>query len=347
MLVMIMCAISLIIMAGIMYRTSTVSKLNDRNNKYNQCCIAAGAATEKAFAQLAYYFQVYGLGMASNNLGIYQTNVPNSTDNTYWGQFAFSDGQGNVGQIYVGYLSNYAGAMPSQYTNLSTATAPIYRIVANAWMTNYPDIIGTAQEDVLLSLLPITTFAIFYNGPLEFTYCATMSVRGRTHANDIICVGTSFHAGLLGSGYCRLDHPESTTGRRQSECVEPGHYFPCRFLHQRTNHYSGHDHDQFAFHHRLAHQWRGPGFVPVEGAGCVTRPRFRSWSPTCLRRPFPTRIISFPSPTIPRPSPTIHRCRLPPLAEGSRHHQAPGRRHRLRYWYCSLYHGDPVFLLYE
>ena len=52
------------------------------------------------------------------------------------------------------------------------------------------DIIGSAQEDVLLSMVPITTYAIFYNGVLEFTATATMTVRGRTHANDMIVVGT-------------------------------------------------------------------------------------------------------------------------------------------------------------
>ncbi|MEY4916192.1 MAG: hypothetical protein RL616_105, partial [Verrucomicrobiota bacterium] len=35
------------------------------------------------------------------------------------------------------------------------------------------------------------TWAIFYNGPLEFTQCATMIVNGRVHANGRIYVGTS------------------------------------------------------------------------------------------------------------------------------------------------------------
>jgi hypothetical protein len=192
-LVMVMCAISLIIMVGIMNRTSTVSKLNDRNNKYAIACAAAGAATEKVYARMAYDFQSYGLGQVTNNFlsGLYRTSIPTAAENSYWGNFVFSDPMGNTNQIYVHFLTNYAGPLPSQYTNLCTVPAPIYRIIANVWSASQPDIIGTAQEDVLLSLVPITTYAIFYNGPLEFTQCATMSVRGRTHANDIIAVGTS------------------------------------------------------------------------------------------------------------------------------------------------------------
>ncbi len=181
-------------MVGIMNRTSTVSKLNDRNNKYSILCNAASAATEKVFARLAYDFQNYGLGQVTNNYSssLYQTNIPTSAENSYWGNFIFSDPKtGVTNRIYVGFLTNYSGALPSQYTNLYTQTAPIYRIVANASLAGSPGIIGTAQEDVLLSLVPITTYAIFYNGPLEFTQCADMIVRGRTHANDVICVGTT------------------------------------------------------------------------------------------------------------------------------------------------------------
>ena len=192
-LVLIMCAASLLIMAAVMNRTSTVSKLNDRNNQYTLCCTVAGAATEKVFARMAYDFQSYALGKVTNNLvsGLYATNIPTAAENSYWGNFVFSDAQGHAGSTYVNFLTNYSGPLPSQYTNLFTKTAPIYRIVSNVSLAGSPGIIGTAQEDVLLALLPITTYAIFYNGPLEFTQTADMTVKGRTHANDIICVGTT------------------------------------------------------------------------------------------------------------------------------------------------------------
>ena len=191
MLVMIMAAVALLIMAAVMNRTSTVSKLNDRNNRFNVCNAVAAAAAEKVYARMAFDFQNYGLLQVTNDIGIYVTNIPNSAENPYWGNFVFSDAQGNTNRVYVNYLTNYSGAMPSQYTNLSTTLAPIYRIIVNASQVGYPEIVGSAQEDVLLSMVPITTYAIFYNGDLEFSWCATMTVNGRTHSNGQVAVGTS------------------------------------------------------------------------------------------------------------------------------------------------------------
>ena len=51
-------------------------------------------------------------------------------------------------------------------------------------------VVGTAQEDLMLALVPITTYAIFYNGELEFVDCATMSVSGRVHSNANIDTGS-------------------------------------------------------------------------------------------------------------------------------------------------------------
>jgi hypothetical protein len=190
-LVMIICAASLVIMAGIMNRTSGIAKNNNRNNQLAQCTSVANAATEKVFALMAFDFANYGLGHVSNNLSLYWTNIPSTTENSYWGNFVFSDAQGNTNRTYVNFLTNYTGPLPTQYTNLFTTTSPIYRIISNVSTPGSPDLVGTSQEDVLLALVPITTYAIFYNGPLEFTKCADMVIRGRTHANDIICVGTT------------------------------------------------------------------------------------------------------------------------------------------------------------
>ena len=203
-LVMVMCAISLVIMASVMYRTATVSKLNDRNNQYTLCCTVAGAATEKVFAEMAYDFQAASIAIVTNKYaaGVYAANIPTAAENPYWGNFVFSDAQGNMNKTYIVYLTNYAGALPSQYTNLFTKSSSIYRIVSNVSPVGRPDIIGTSQCDILFALLPIDTYAIFYNGPLEFTWCATMAVNGRTHANDIICVGTSASLTFNGQVTC-------------------------------------------------------------------------------------------------------------------------------------------------
>ena len=127
----------------------------------------------------------------TNHLGMYWTNIPTTAENSYWGNFVFFDAQGNSNQTYANFVTNYPAHCPPNIQIYFTTTSPIYRIISNVSMPGSPDIVGTSQEDVLLALVPITTYAIFYNGPLEFTKCATMTVRGRVHANDIICVGTS------------------------------------------------------------------------------------------------------------------------------------------------------------
>lgn len=282
-LVLCMCAASLIIMLGIMNRTSTVAKLNNRSNNYSICCNVADAATEKVYARLAYDFQNYGLGTVTNNFaaGLYQTNIPTAAENPYWGNFVFSNPlNGQTNSTYVYFLTNYTGMLPSQYTNLSTVSAPIYRIVSNVTMPSSPGIIGTAQEDVLLALVPITTYAIFYNGPLEFTQCATMTVRGRTHANSYIAVGTS--ASLT---FNDLVTATSTVGGPTLDGVSPSPWNENTTfgLNYTTNVPSvqvalsmTNSHGLIEIHRLVNLRSRRWGFC-----GCTTRPRYCCWSPTC------------------------------------------------------------------
>ena len=197
-LVLILSACSLIILSGMMYRTSTISMLNSRNVQLSVLNNAAEAATEKVYAQMSTDFENYGPGLVSSNLTMYRGYVPTTLDNAYWGKIQFSDAQGNMGSNYVGFLTNYTGPLPTQYTNQFATTSPIYRIVSNATMNNSAvnGVIGTAQTDVLLALVPITTYAIFYNGVLEFSDCATMLVNGRVHSNTNICVGAGSGSSL-------------------------------------------------------------------------------------------------------------------------------------------------------
>ena len=204
-MVIILAAASIVILAGVMYRSHTIAILNQRNNSYNTCNIAAEAAVEKVFARLAYDFQANGLMSASNNLSLYRTNIPTAAEDPSWSQFVFSDGQGNVGKTYVNYAYSYTGPLPSAYSGLNTANAPVYRIVSNVQLSNsLYTVTGTAQEDVLLALVPLNTWAIFYNGLLEFTQCATMQVNGPVMANGSIYVGTTagltFNSGVSTSG---------------------------------------------------------------------------------------------------------------------------------------------------
>ena len=194
----IVCA-SAMIMAGTINRTYTVSKLNSRNNQYSTTLNAAEAAVEKVYARMASDFSTPGLALAAvtNNAatGIYQTLVPNTSESSYWSNFIFSDAQGHDNKVYVGFLNNYTGNLPSQFnsggTNLATANAPVYRIVANARMTTgLYSMTNAVQEDILLALVPISTMAIFSTTNMEFVGCAPLTVNGRVHANANIFTGT-------------------------------------------------------------------------------------------------------------------------------------------------------------
>lgn len=187
-------AACLLVAGATISRTYTVAKMNDRNNQYVLSLNAAEAAVEKVYARLSYDFQSSGLGLVTNNLAMYRTNVP--SEDPYWSQFLFTDGQGNTNQTYVNYAYAYSGPLPSQYSSPSGAlfaqNSPVYRIVSNVTLNNGRATMTNAiQEDVLLALVPITEYAIFYNGLLEFTSCATMTVNGKVHCNTNIYVGSS------------------------------------------------------------------------------------------------------------------------------------------------------------
>jgi hypothetical protein len=190
-MVMVLAAAMILILTASMYRTTSVSTLNQRNNEFNACCSAAEAAAEKTFARMAYDFQSYGMGQVAAHLKAgYYNIIPN--EDPYWTNFVFSDAQGNTGRTYVASNSVYGGMLPSAYSGLFTTNAPVYRIVSNAQLANSRyGVVGTAEEDVLLALVPLSTWAIFYNGTLEFSYCAPMVVNGRVQANGPIYVGTT------------------------------------------------------------------------------------------------------------------------------------------------------------
>jgi hypothetical protein len=193
-MVMFLCAASILILTGILNYTTTTSGLNMRSNQLSVCQNAAEAATEKVYAKMAADFVANGISQITNNLATYQTLVPTASDNSYFSQFNFySPISTNAGYIYVSYLTNYSGPLPTQYTNQFASTnSVIYRIVSNVTMpSSYANnVIGTAQEDVLFALVPLDTYAIFYNGELEYSDCATMTVSGRTHSNADICTGS-------------------------------------------------------------------------------------------------------------------------------------------------------------
>lgn len=189
--VLVLGSAAILVFSSTLKRTSTVAKLNERNNSWVKSINAAEAATEKVIARMRYDY-VYGQdAFVTNNLATYRTYVPTNTENSYWGNFEFSDGRGNVGKTYVQPITTRVYTnLSSQYTGLN-GFQTIYRVMSNVrpLVGTYPTS-AAVQQDVETDSIPVFQFAIFYNGLLEFSTAATMTVRGRTHANANIYTGS-------------------------------------------------------------------------------------------------------------------------------------------------------------
>jgi hypothetical protein len=83
--------------------------------------------------------------------------------------------------------------MPGQYSNQFAFKSGICRIACNTKMTNSlaPGVVGTIQEDVMLSMVPLSTYAVFYNGELEFSGCPSLTINGRVHSNGALRTGAA------------------------------------------------------------------------------------------------------------------------------------------------------------
>lgn len=186
-------AVCLIIFAASMNRTTTGANMNDRNNQYLANMNAAEAAVDKAVGQMAYDFQVNGMPglMQGLSSGKYANDYPK--ENAYWANFEFSDGAGSVNKTYVKSNYTYSGSLPSQYEGLTCINSPVYRVMSNVSRpgSRYSGIKAAVQVDVLAALVPITQYAIFYQGLLEFTYTAPLTINGRVHANGDIYQGST------------------------------------------------------------------------------------------------------------------------------------------------------------
>jgi len=183
---------AILVFSSTVNRTTTVAKLNERNNSWVKSLNAAEAATEKVIARMRYDY-VYGQdAFVTNNLATYRTYVPTAAENSYWGNFVFSDGLGNSNKTYVQPITSRTYTnLTSQYSGLN-GFQTIYRVMSNVrpLIGTYP-VSAAVQQDVETDSIPVFQFAIFYNGLLEFSTAATMNVRGRTHANANIYTGSS------------------------------------------------------------------------------------------------------------------------------------------------------------
>jgi hypothetical protein len=199
-LLIVMCitTASMVMLAATMSRSRATSAMNGRNNQYVAGLYAAEAATEKVYSMLRADFIAGNLTAITNHLGLYRGAIPLPSESAYWNKYQFSDGQGHLNSNYVScmmsawQLATNWGGLPSQYSGLYGWTN-LYRIVSNVKQISNTtfSITNACQLDVDLDLIPVFQFAIFYNSLLEFTWCAPLTVNGRTHANGSIYTGST------------------------------------------------------------------------------------------------------------------------------------------------------------
>lgn len=187
-------------LAATLSRTMTNAKLNDRNNAWQSANAAAEAATEKVLSRMMVDFANGGETSLSNNLSTYRATLPTTSENSFWTNFLFSDGNGHNNAMYISRTTTTPNPpyvmLEQQYPGLS-AFAATYRILSNADFTNNNyNITGAVQQDVQMAEIPVFQFAVFYNTLLEFSDCATMTVNGRVHCNTNINVGCTSSATL-------------------------------------------------------------------------------------------------------------------------------------------------------
>ena len=188
-MVMSAAAALLLVMGTTMMRTSSVVLSNTRNQVYTTGLYAAEAAIEKVVARMR---SDCANGIAiSNNLSIYRTLVPTTAEDPYWGNFQFSDSQGNANATYVQCISNTSYSVLSGPFAGLQGWSTVYRVLSNVTQPNSSfHITNALQVDLQCDTVPMFQFAIFYNSLLEFTWAAPLTVRGNTHANSSIFLGS-------------------------------------------------------------------------------------------------------------------------------------------------------------
>ncbi|HEX4262990.1 MAG TPA: hypothetical protein VH597_01520 [Verrucomicrobiae bacterium] len=229
-IVMGMTFIAAAILGGSLNRTYGVARMNSRAVDLMTAQNAAEAALEKVFSRMQYDFQTLGgLSAVSNHLGSYHDMYPGAEagEDSYWGNFQFSDGQHNNNKTYVGLIGTLSNQpLPIAYSNrIASGLSPIYRLVANAKpLHGSSGAVGTAQEDVVLALIPLTAYAIFYNGLLEFSTCAPMTVKGAVHSNTNIYVGAGGGATLVFNTTVTASGSVSAPANNGSSWIGPTNY---------------------------------------------------------------------------------------------------------------------------
>jgi hypothetical protein len=214
-LVMIISTATFLVLGGLLKWSVGNTTANVRNNQYFKTVAAAEGATEKVIANLVTdYFEDEAI---SSNLERYRALVPTAAESARWGNYVFSDGEGNINRTYVEHLPpDEFRVLDSQYRGLH-GYASAFRVISNARELNTPfPMTAALRQDVEVAMIPLFQFAIFYNLDLEINPGPPMVVTGPVHCNKTIYMRPGdelrFKSDVTAVGALQLNrHPDDPT----------------------------------------------------------------------------------------------------------------------------------------
>jgi hypothetical protein len=186
---LVMTGIALLLLAGAMNWSATNTRLTDRSNRRATAVAAGESAIEKVLTQMNQDFLAGGEPLVVNNLNLYRSTIPTSTDSGYWANWEFNNANGQTGQTYVqpGIASNYV-VLTGPYAGLRGYVST-YTLVSDAREVNrLQDVVAGVMEQVNLARIPIFQFAMYSSGDMEISCGQPFAVTGRVHSNKILYV---------------------------------------------------------------------------------------------------------------------------------------------------------------
>lgn len=201
-----------VLVSGVLYYTSTNTRLTRRISQYDGSVAAAVAATEKVVTRISKDFQAAGDSAVANNLLTYRGLVPTDQEvsdsinllkallgpstspspssSPLWTKYEFANPQGQVNQTHVERVADWAFRdLQTKFTGLKGYAAN-YSIISNAREVNRPyDIVSAVKQDVQVASIPLCQYQLYYVPDLEL-HPSTASIRlnGRVHGNSNIYV---------------------------------------------------------------------------------------------------------------------------------------------------------------
>jgi hypothetical protein len=181
--VMTLAACALMLLASVISWANANSTTTARNNEFFATSYAAEAATEKVLASLSQQYQNYGFTVVNQNMSTYASTLPTASDSPYWSSYQFSGGTTANHVIVTNTASLAQIVMGAPYTGL-TMMAQTFEIIANAQnTTSQYQLVSTVGQQIYLGNIPLFQFAIFYQGDMEISPGAAMTVSGPVHGN--------------------------------------------------------------------------------------------------------------------------------------------------------------------